>query len=194
MEEIKFATLFPELSLNNKNNKKKKVVQNQKFYHKNHQEKKSRPINLLLYKDDIHKSNKRLETEFLKNKVKFFSPDITIETKKKFQNTTDFKYPNINQRRKIHKTLSKTVNTKINPLYIESKPIIFKMFDKFDEADKRYIQQTKYYNHYNKTGDGRKFNINNIIHTNSIASFLLYPKKTNKKYYSHVYRRIKAIE
>ena len=192
-EEIKFATLFPELSINNKNNRKKRLIPNQKYFI-NHESKKSLPINLLLYKEDFNNSKKRLETEFLKNKVKFFSPNLTIDNKMKFQNKTDFNYPMINKRKKVHSKLSKTVNTKITPLYKESKPIVFKIFDKFDEADKKYIQQTNYYNHYNKTGDNRKLNINNIIHTNSLASYSLYPKKKNKKYYSHVYRRIKAIE
>ena len=194
MSEIKFVSLFPELNKNNI----KEITQN-KFLKKknitNYKDNKSIPISVLLFRDDYNYSNKRLETEFLKNKVKFFSPNTTSNNQMKIKNKTDFKYPVINNKRKTYNKLIKNINKKNIPLYTESKPMIYKIFDKFDEVNEKYKQQTKYYNHYIKSGDNnRKITINkNKNRLNNLTSFLL-TNNNAKKYCSYVYRRIKSIE
>ena len=194
MSEIKFVSLFPELNKNNI----KEITQN-KFLKKknitNYKDNKSIPISVLLFRDDYNYSNKRLETEFLKNKVKFFSPNTTSNNQMKVKNKTDFKYPVINNKRKTYNKLIKNINKKNIPLYTESKPMIYKIFDKFDEVNEKYKQQTKYYNHYIKSGDNnRKITINkNKNRLNNLTSFLL-TNNNAKKYCSYVYRRIKSIE
>ena len=189
MDEMKFVSLFPELNKNNINKIQNKTIIN------NYKDKKSLPINILLFKNDFNSSNERLETEFLKNKIKFFSHNITPNKQKNFRNKTDFKYPVINKKKKTKKILSKTVNIKNIPLYKESKPIIYRIFDKLDEVNKKYKEQTKYYNHFIKNEDNhRKFNINSTnTNLRNLKSYLLN-KNNSKKYCSYVYRRIKKIE
>ena len=184
MEEIKFVSLFPELNKNNLNSQKTNL--------KNYIVKKRMPINLLLLKDEFNSSNKREDTDFLKKRVKFFSPIITPNSKKSI-NKTDFKFPIIKKKKEIHNKLSKTINTKKIPLYTEPKPAIFKIFDKLDEVNKKYNDQTKYYNHYNKNGDNsRKIHINRNL--NNFTKFSLLSKNNVKKHYSYIYKRIKTIE
>ena len=194
MSKIKFVSLFPELNKNNINEITHNKIQRKKNF-TNYKDNKSIPISVLLFRDDFNYSNKRLESEFLKNKVKFFSPYTTSNTQMKIQNKTDFKYPIINNKKKTCNKLTKNINKKNIPLYKESKPMIYKIFDKFDEINEKYKKQNKYYNHYIKNEDNnRKITINkNKNRLNNLTSFLL-TKNNSKKYCSYVYRRIKSIE
>ena len=89
--------------------------------------------------------------------------------------------------------ISKTVISKNNRLYTEKKPLIYKIFDQFDEINRKYNEQTKYYDHFIKTGENNcKININR--NTNNITRFPLLPKNNTKKHCSLVYQRIKSIE
>ena len=182
MEEIKFVSLFPSL---NKTDFHIQKIRN------NYSLKKSIPVNFLLIKKG-HFSKKQ-ETDFLKNKVKFFSPNTTSNNNKKKHNRTDFNYPIIKKHKEIYNIRAKTINKKKVPLYIETKPMIYKIFDKFDEVNKKYYEQTKYYNSFIKDGDNnRKLHINTQI--NNLTTFPLLPKNNTKKYFSKIYQRIKTIE
>ena len=188
MEEIKFVSLFPLLNKSVKNHKKEKNF-------KNTQLKRRMPISILLFRDEFNSSNKRVETDFLKNRVKFFSPNITTKNSNNQTDTikNEYKYPTIHNKKQMHNKLSKTINVKKIPLYRETKPIIYKIFDKFKEINKRYEEQTKYYDNFNKNGDNnRKININRNI--NNYTTFSLLPKSNTKKHCSCAYKRIKAIQ
>ena len=182
MEEIKFVSLFPSLNKNN--------LRIQKNFNNNNL-KKTIPINFLLIKNNQY-SSKKQEKDFLKNKVKFFSPNVTTNINQKKHNKTDFNYPIVKKHKDINNKISKTINRKRNPLYYESKPMIYKIFDKFDEINKKYNEHSKYYHSFIKEGDNnRKININRNI--NNLTTFPLLPKNNTKKYFSNVYQRIKTI-
>ena len=186
MEEIKFVSLFPSLNKNNVN------TQNKIF--KNNIIKKRIPINFLLIKD-YSISKKKIETDFLKNRIKFFSPNITSNNKKNNNEhyVTDYNYSLNKKIKNKNNKLSKTVISKNNHLYTEKKPLIYKIFDQFDEINKKYNKQTKYYEHFIKTGENNgKININR--NSNNIIRFPLLPKNNTKKHCSSVYQRIKSIE
>ena len=186
MEEIKFVSLFPSLNKNNLN------TQNKIF--KNNLIKKRIPINYLLIKD-YSISKKKIETDFLKNRIKFFSPNITSNNKnnKNEHYVTDFNYPLNKKKKKKNNKLFKNVFSKNNPLYEEKKPIIYKIFEQFDEINRKYNEQTKYYEHFIKTGENnRKININR--NSNNMIRYPLLPKNNTKKHCSSVYQRIKSIE
>ena len=129
MEEIKFVSLFPSLNKNNVN------TQNKIF--KNNIIKKRIPINFLLIKD-YSISKKKIETDFLKNRIKFFSPNITSNNKKNNNEhyVTDYNYSLNKKIKNKNNKLSKTVISKNNHLYTEKKPLIYKIFDQFDEINK----------------------------------------------------------
>ena len=186
MEEIKFASLFPLLNKNIKNMRKKNTI--------NNNAKKRMPLSILLFRDDFNSSNKRLETDFLKNRVKFYSPIITPNNSNQKENLNfDFKYPVINNKKEIHNKLSKTMNVKKVPLYRETKPMIYKIFDKFKEINQKYEDQTRYYDNFIKKGDNtRKVHINGNL--DNYTTFSLLPKSNAKKHCSYAYKRIKAIE
>ena len=188
MEEIKFVSLFPLLNKSIKNHKKEKNIKNIKI-------KRRMPISILLFRDEFNSSNKRVETDFLKNRVKFFSPNITTKNSNNQTDTikNECKYPTIHNKKQMHNKLSKTINVKKIPLYRETKPIIYKIFDKFKEINKRYEEQTKYYDNFIKNGDNnRKININRNV--NNYTTFSLLPKSNTKKHCSCAYKRIKAIQ
>lgn len=183
MEEIKFVSLFPSLNKNNLNLQKNS---------KNYSLKKSIPINVLLIKKEKN-TPKNLENYFLKNRVKFFSPNITSNNKNINQNKTTFNYSIIKNHKQNHNKISRTINKKRFPLYIETKPMIYKIFDKFDEVNKRYHEHTKYYHYFIKNGDNnRKVHLSKNL--NNLTTFPLLPKNNTKKYFSNVYQRVKTIE
>ena len=184
MEEVKFVSLFPLLNKKNIESKKKRSFDG----------KKTRPINLLLFRDDFNSSTKRLETDFLRNRVKFFSPNITTNTNNSIKNKIEFKSLNKFNIKGIHNhKLSRTTNIKNIPLYVEQKPLLYKIFDKFEEVNKKYKEQTKYYNHFIKNGI-----ISRKIHTNTnidnLKTFSLLSKNNAKKQCSYIYKRIKSIK
>ena len=188
MEEIKFASLFPLLNKNKKNLKKDKNITNNNA-------KKRMPLSILLFRDDFNSSNKRLETDFLKNRVKFYSPIITPNNNNNQKDNLkfSFKYPVINNKKEIHSKLSKTMNIKKVPLYRETKPMIYKIFDKFKEINKKYEEQTRYYDNFITKGDNtRKIHINRNL--DNYTTFSLLPKSNVKKHCSYAYKRIKAIQ
>lgn len=183
MEEIKFVTLFPELE--------SKITERQrnKTNLKTKKNFKKVPINILLYKEDFNFPRKKTELDFLKNKVKFYTPNITNNTKKIY-NKTEFKYQN---KMDTKNKFSRTVNIKKIIKNKENKPMIFKIFDKFDEVNKKYNEQTKYYNSLIKRGDNEgKAHINNF--SNKLIKFPVLPKNNTKKHCSNVYQRIKSIQ
>ena len=184
MEEIKFVSLFPSLNKNNVNTQSK--------IFKNNIIKKRIPINFLLIKD-YSISKRKIETDFLKNRIKFCSPNTNYKKSNNEHYVTDYNYSlNEKKKNKINK-LSKTVISKNNRLYTEKKPLIYKIFDQFDEINRKYNEQTKYYDHFIKAGESNcKININR--NSNNITRFPLLPKNNTKKHCSSVYQRIKSIE
>ena len=183
-EEIKFVSLFPLLNKKNIDEKRKRSFD----------QKKTKPINILLCRNDFNSSKKRVETDFLKNRVKFFSPNITSNNNKKIENKTEFKVPNKYNKKGIYNNkLLKTINIKNIPLYIEQKPLLYKIFDKFEEINKKYNEQTKYYNHFIKSGvNSRKIHTNNKI--GNLTTFSLISKNNAKKQCNYIYKRIKSIQ
>ena len=90
--------------------------------------------------------------------------------------------------------MGKNDNMRIAPKSKENTPMVFKIFDKFDEISRKYDEQTKYYNQLIKKGDNnRKINIK--THSNKSPSFhMVLPKNNCKKRCSYVYKRIKEIQ
>ena len=144
MEEVKFVSLFPELN-NRKINKTqqnkevKKLCKNKKII-------KKVPINILLNNEDFKLQNKRVETDFFKNKNKIFSLDTTINTRK-----TNF-FPYIENQSQSHRKLDRTEQMRNNPMNKENNTMVFKIFDKFDKVSRKYDEQTKFYNLLIKKG------------------------------------------
>ena len=186
MEEVKFVSLFPELN-NRKINKTqqnkevKKLCKNKKII-------KKVPINILLNNEDFKLQNKRVETDFFKNKNKIFSLDTTINTRK-----TNF-FPYIENKSQSHRKLDRTEQMRNNPMNKENNTMVFKIFDKFDKVSRKYDEQTKFYNLLIKKGDNNgKIHIK--AYSNISPSFHMLPPKNNcKKRCSFVYKRIKKIQ
>ncbi len=188
MEEVKFVSLFPELNnriinktQQNNEAKIKKLFKNKKII-------KKVPINILLNNEDFKLQNKRVETDFFKNKNKIFSLDTTINTRK-----TNF-VPYIEKKSNSHRKMERTDHMRNIPMNNENNSMVFKIFDKFDKVNRKYDEQTKYYNLLIKKGDNNgKIHIK--AHSNISPSFHMLPIKNNcKKRCSFVYKRIKKIQ
>ena len=190
MEEVKFVSLFPEL--NNKYINKTQQNKEVKNIFKIKKNLKKVPINILLNNEDFNFQNKRVETDFFKKKNKFFSPETTNNTRKT-PNKTNF-FPNLEHKNRTYNRMGKNDNMRIAPKSKENTPMVFKIFDKFDEISRKYDEQTKYYNQLIKKGDNnRKINIK--THSNKSPSLhMVLPKNNCKKRCSYVYKRIKEIQ
>ena len=190
MEEIKFVSLFPELNKKyiNKTRQNKEV----KNIFKIKKNLKKVPINILLNNEDFNFQNKRVETDFFKKKIKFFSPETTNNTRKT-PNKTNF-FPNIEHKNRTHNRMGKYDNMRIVPQKKSNTPMVFKIFDKFDEISRKYDEQTKYYNLLIKKGDNIR-KVHTKTHSNKSPSFhMVLPKNNCKKRCSYVYKRIKEIQ
>ena len=190
MEEVKFVSLFPEL--NNKYVNKTQQNKEVKNIFKNKKNLKKVPINILLNNEDYNFQNKRVETDFFKKKIKFFSPETTNNTRKT-PNKTNF-FPNIEHKNRTHNKMDRTDNMRIVPQNKDNTPMVFKIFDKFDEISRKYDEQTKYYNLLIKKGDNIR-KVHTKTHSNKSPSFhMVLPKNNCKKRCSYVYKRIKEIQ
>ena len=144
-----------------------------------------------------------LENEKISNK---FETNIDYNKKPKMydalktrQNETSNKYmmkykksfPLIQNRTKSQKMVKKN-NLKKNSLYVERKPAIFDIFDKFNEINKKFYENTKYYDSMVKKGD--KYNRFHNEYNKEYNNVFLISKKKYRKNCSLLYNRIKSIQ
>ncbi len=187
MEEVKFVSVFPEL--NNKIINKTTQNREVKNFLKTKKIIKKVPINILLNSEHFNLQNKRVETDFFKNKNKLFSMDTTINTRK-----SNF-FPYIEKKNLSHRKFGNSENTRNINMEKENTSMVYKMFDKFDKVSRKYDEHTKYYNLLIKKGydNNRKMHIK--AYSNISPSFhMIHPKNNCKKRCSFIYKKIKKIQ
>lgn len=150
------------------------------------------PLNTLYFNEKNNNiyANKCLETEFLKNKTQFYKPKRTSKDLL-FYNSKEKKIPNIENKLNAFERFTLTDNC-VKRLYKENKPFVISIFEQFEELNKKFIEQTKYYNKAIKNGD--KFQRFRNEYSKGLKGTLCLTKPNNKRNYSNIYQRIKALK
>ena len=157
---------------------------------------KKLPLNIL-YTDSFSDNEKifnKFETNIDYNKKpKIDSASRTQQTDSSNKYITKYKqkFPLISNRTKSEKLMKKNSIKKYS-LYVEKKPAVFDIFDKFNEIDKKFNENTKYYDSMVKKGD--KYNSFHKEYTKEYNNIFLVSKKNYRKNCAMLYNRIKSIQ
>jgi len=126
----------------------------------------------------------------MKNKINLFYPKsidthykTKISNKRYFASTTNDH--NITKNNKIYHSIENS------PFHSPKNSLIFQILEKFDEIDKKFSQQTRYYNLWNRKL-GKHFKIHSDYIDKSPSKTLF--ENNCQKYTTYVFRRIKNIQ